>query len=138
MTGMTDEERYAAGMGVRRTVLGDAWVDRATARIRSYSKEFQDLITRYAWGEIWTRPRFDHRTRRVLVIGTTLALGRWEEFRLHVGAALRSGEFPLDDVTEVILQQAIYCGVPASNTALHHVGEVIAQLKAEGIDVPGA
>src|SRR6187401_858356 len=85
---MDDSERQSAGMKVRRRVLGDAHVDRATARASAVTDEFQDLITRYAWGEIWTRPGLDERTRRVLVIGTLVALGRWEEFRMHAAAAL--------------------------------------------------
>ena len=79
------------------------------------TEEFQDLLTRYAWGEIWTRPAFDVRTRRLLVIATLIALGRWEELQLHVRAALESGDVTRDDVKEILLQQAIYCGVPAAN-----------------------
>jgi 4-carboxymuconolactone decarboxylase len=135
---MDDQEHYKAGMAVRRAVLGDAWVDRATARTRPYSKEFQDLIVRYGWGEIWTRPGLSHHSRRILVIGTMLALGRWEEFRMHVRPALASGDFSLDDLKEVILQQAIYCGVPLANTAFHHVEAVLAEMAADGITVPGA
>ena len=82
-----------------------------------FNAEFQDLITRYAWGEVWTRPHFDERTRRVLVIGTMLALDKWDEFRMHVRAALVEGGFTPDDIKEIILQQAIYCGVPAANHA---------------------
>ena len=83
-----------------------------------FNTDFQDLITRYAWGDIWTRPHFDHRTRRVLVIGTMVALGQWDEFRLHVRAALAEGGFTPDDIKEIMLQQAIYCGVPAANHAV--------------------
>jgi alkylhydroperoxidase/carboxymuconolactone decarboxylase family protein YurZ len=114
---MDDTERRAAGMAVRTQVLGAAHVERASKAATGTPAEFQDLITRYAWGEIWTRPGLDHRTRRVLVIGTTIALGRWEEFRLHARAAMTEGGFTADDVGEIILQQAIYCGVPAANTA---------------------
>ncbi len=81
-----------------------------------FNADFQDLITRYAWGDIWTRPHFDERTRRVLVIGTMIALGQWEEFRLHVRAALTEGGFTPDDIKEIILQQAIYCGVPGGQS----------------------
>lgn len=114
---MDDNERRAAGMAVRTKVLGAAHVERASKAATGKAAEFQDLITRYAWGEIWTRPGLDHRTRRVLVIGTTIALGRWEEFRLHARAAMTEGDFTSDDIGEIILQQAIYCGVPAANTA---------------------
>src|ERR1051325_7249025 len=112
---MDDKERRAAGMARRRKVLGNAWVDRAETSKTPFSSEFQDLITRYAWGEVWTRAHFDERTRRVLVIGTMMALDKWDEFRLHVRAALFEGGFSADDVKEIILQQAIYCGVPAAH-----------------------
>ena len=85
---MDDQKRRDDGMVQRRKVLGDAWVDKSIANRNSFNTDFQDLITRYAWGEIWTRPHFDQRTRRVLVIGTMVALGQWDEFRLHVRAAL--------------------------------------------------
>jgi 4-carboxymuconolactone decarboxylase len=122
---MTDEERYAAGMAMRRAVLGDAHVDAALAKATQVTREMQDLITRYAWGEIWTRPGLDVRTRRVLVLGTLIALGRWEEFKMHAAAALREGGMTLDDVKEVVLQQAIYCGVPAA----HHAMAVLSALE---------
>jgi 4-carboxymuconolactone decarboxylase len=125
---MNDDERRAAGMAVRRKVLGDAHVDRAMARTTPFGKDFQDLITRYAWGEIWTRPGLDHRTRRLLVIGTMAALARWEEFDMHVRTALAGG-IALDDIKEVILQQAVYCGVPVANTAIHRVEEILAAAK---------
>ena len=85
---MDDQKRRDAGMNVRRKVLGNAWVDKSIANRNAFNTDFQDMITRYAWGEIWTRPHFDERTRRVLVIGTMVALGQWDEFRLHVRAAL--------------------------------------------------
>jgi 4-carboxymuconolactone decarboxylase len=109
-------------------VLGDGWVDKANAGKTSFNSEFQDLITRYAWNEIWTRPHFDERTRRVLVIGTLVALGQWDEFRLHVRAALTQGGFTPDDVKEILLQQAIYCGVPAANHAVKEASAVIGEL----------
>jgi 4-carboxymuconolactone decarboxylase len=124
---MDDRERYERGMAVRRKVLGDAWVDRANARKDAFTAEFQDFITRCGWGEVWTRPHFDERTRRILVIGTTVALGRWEEFRLHVRAALTEGGFSADDIKEIILQQAIYCGVPAANHAFKEAAEIVAE-----------
>ena len=125
---MDDRERQKNGMARRRKVLGDTWVDRANANKTSFNEEFQDLITRYAWGEIWTRPHFDDRTRRILVIGSMIALGHWDEFRLHVRAALAEGGFSADDIKEIILQQAIYCGIPAANHAFREAGEVITEV----------
>jgi len=124
---MDERERYDRGMTQRRKVLGDAWVDRANAKKTPFTEEFQDFITRAAWGEIWTRPHYDERTRRVLVIGTMLALDKWDEFRMHVRAALTEGGFTPDDIKEIILQQAIYCGVPAANHAFKQAAEVIAE-----------
>src|SRR2546423_12822508 len=125
---MDDQKHRDAGMNVRRKVLGNAWVDKSIANRNTFNTDFQDMITRYAWGEVWTRPHFDERTRRILVIGTTLALGRWEEFRLHMRAALTEGGFSADDVKEIILQQAIYCGVPAANHAFREAGEVLKEV----------
>jgi 3-oxoadipate enol-lactonase / 4-carboxymuconolactone decarboxylase len=115
----------APGDAVRRRVLGNAHVDRARASASSRSSEFQDFITRYVWGEIWTRPGLDERTRRVLVIGTMIALGRWEEFSMHVRAAIEQGGFSADDLKEIVLQQAVYCGVPAANHALKLLDEAL-------------
>lgn len=125
---MDEKERHAAGMSVRRKVLGSAHVDRSVAKTNDLTREFQDLITRYAWGEIWTRPGLDIRTRRILVIGTLLALSRWDEFRMHARAALVEGGFSPDDLKEIVLQQAIYCGVPAANTAFHMLDELAKEL----------
>ena len=125
---MDERERYERGMAQRRKVLGNAWVDRANAKKTPFTKEFQDFITRAAWGEIWTRPHYDERTRRILVIGTMLALDKWEEFRMHVRAALVEGGFTPDDIKEIILQQAIYCGVPAANHAFKEAADVIAEV----------
>jgi len=125
---MDDQQRHDGGMARRRGVLGDAWVDKSIANRNSFNIEFQDLITRYAWGEIWTRSHFDERTRRVLVIGTLVALGQWDEFRLHVRAALAEGGFSPDDVKEILLQQAIYCGVPAANHAVKEASAIIEEL----------
>ena len=115
---MDDQEKHAKGLEQRRAVLGDAHVDRALANTTPLTKEFQDLLTRYAWGEIWTRPGLDVRSRRILVLGTLIALARWEEFEMHAAAAVREGGFTLDDLKEIVLQQAIYCGVPAAHHAL--------------------
>jgi 4-carboxymuconolactone decarboxylase len=122
---MDDEQRRHSGFGIRREVLGDAHVDRAIAGTTPLTAEFQDLITRYAWGEIWTRPGLDVRSRRILVIGTMIAMGRWEEFEMHAAAAMREGGFTLDNLKEIVLQQAVYCGVPAA----HHAFKVLATLE---------
>jgi 4-carboxymuconolactone decarboxylase len=124
---MDDSERREGGMAVRRTVLGEAHVDRAVATQTPVNAEFQDLITRYAWGEIWTRPGLDHRTRRLLVLTTTGAMGRWEEFRLHIRAGLEGG-LAVADIKEMLLQLAVYAGVPAANTGFHVLAEVMGQL----------
>lgn len=122
---MDERERHSAGMAVRRQVLGDAHVDRASSQTTPLTAEFQDLITRYAWGEIWTRPGLDVRTRRVLVLGTLIALGRFEEFRMHARAALSEGGFSEEELKEIVLQQAIYCGVPAANTAFEVLRDIV-------------
>ena len=111
---MTDA--YDHGMRVRREVLGDDHVDRALERAGEHAAEFQDLITRYAWGEIWTRPGLDRRTRSCITLTALVALGRFEELELHIHGALRNGLTP-DEIKEVLLQCAIYCGVPAANSA---------------------
>ena len=121
---------YDRGMKTRRRVLGDEWVDRAERTKTAFNAEFQELITRYAWDEIWNRKGLPHATRRMLVIAMTAALGRWEEFSLHVGAALRSGDLSEDDVKEVLLQAAVYCGVPTANTAFREARKVIDELAA--------
>jgi 4-carboxymuconolactone decarboxylase len=128
---MDEKERHERGMTQRRKVLGNEWVDRANAKKTSFNAEFQDFITRAAWGEIWARPHYDERTRRILVIGTMLALDKWEEFRMHVRAALTEGGFTSDDIKEIILQQAIYCGVPAANHAFKEAADVIGDVKAK-------
>ena len=125
LTLMDDKERYDRGMAKRRKTMGNAWVDRANANKTAFNSDFQDLITRYVWGEVWSRPHYDERTRRVLVIGTMMALDKWEEFATHVGGALTEGGFTADDIKEIILQQTIYCGVPAANPAFKEAGEVL-------------
>lgn len=124
---MDDRERHAAGMKVRRAVLGDAWVDKAQAKLTPFNTEFQDLITRYAWGEVWTRPGLDRKTRSCMVLSTMIALGAWDEFRLHVRAAFNNG-LEKNDIKEVILQAAIYCGVPAANHATKEAEAVFADM----------
>jgi len=113
-----------AGFEVRRGVLGDAHVDKAIAATTEFTREFQELITRYAWGTIWSRPELDRRTRRLLALAITASLGRWEEFSLHVRAGLAS-DLELCDLKELLLQTAVYAGVPAANTGFHVAAEQI-------------
>jgi 4-carboxymuconolactone decarboxylase len=109
-------EQFERGMKVRREVLGDEHVDRAIERTTPFTADFQDLITRYAWGEIWARPGLDRKTRSCITLAALVALGREEELAMHVRAALRVGLTP-DEIKEVLLHSAIYCGVPAANGA---------------------
>ena len=123
-------EGYERGMEVRREVLGDEHVDRAIERTNEFTSDFQDLITRYAWGEIWSRPGLDRRTRSCITLTALVALGREEELAMHVRAALRIGVTP-DEIKEVLLHTAIYCGVPAANGAFAVAQEVLAEIAAE-------
>src|SRR5712675_300017 len=125
---MDDNQRRDDGMTQRRKVLGNEWDDKSIANRNAFNTDFQDMITRYAWGEIWTRPHFDERTRRVLVIGTMVALGQWVEFRLHVRAGLAEGGFTPDDITEILLQQAFCWGVPAANHAVKEASAIVQEL----------
>ncbi len=113
---MDREDDFDRGVKNRRAVLGDSWVDKSLGNANAFNADFQALITRYAWNDIWGRPGLDHTTRRLLVLGMTMGLARWEEFELHCGAAIRSG-VPLEKIQETLMQGAIYCGVPAANTA---------------------
>ena len=118
------DEQHARGMEVRRDVLGDAYVDRAIERTTPFTEAFQDLITRYAWGEIWGRPGLDRRMRSAITLTALVALGREHELAMHVRAALRNGLTP-DEIGEVLLQCAVYCGVPAANGAFAIAERVI-------------
>ena len=111
-----DDERREDGMRIRREVLGDAHVDRAVERTTEFTEDYQDLITRYAWGEIWARPGLDRRTRSVITLTALVAAGRLEELAMHVRAAQTNG-LSDEEIKEVLLQCAIYCGVPAANSA---------------------
>jgi 4-carboxymuconolactone decarboxylase len=122
-------DAHKKGMKTRRKVLGNEWVDRAEKTKTPFNAEFQDLITRYAWNEIWNRKGLPHRTRRMVVIAQTLALGRWEEYALHVRAALQSGDLSQDDLKEILLQSAVYCGVPAANHAFKEARAILDELK---------
>ncbi|WIX83966.1 4-carboxymuconolactone decarboxylase [Amycolatopsis carbonis] len=113
-------------MATRRSVLGDAHVDRAVARTTAFTSGFQDFITRYAWGEIWTRPGLSRETRRCLTLTAMIATGRHDEFALHVRAGLQDGLTP-EVIEEVLLQSAVYCGVPAANTAFGIADRIIAE-----------
>jgi len=124
--GLTDGERYAQGMRTRREVLSDAHVDRAIANTTSVTADFQDLITRFAWGDIWSRPGLDRRSRSVAVLTSLIAHGHHEELAMHVRAALRNG-LTVDEIREVILQSAIYSGVPAANSAFRIANEVLSE-----------
>ena len=113
---------YERGLATRRKVLGDEWVDRALATATPFNADFQKMITSYAWDGIWNRKGLSHKVRRMLVLAMTTALGRWEEFRLHVRTGL-AGELDAADLEEVLLQVAVYAGVPAANTAFHIAAE---------------
>jgi 3-oxoadipate enol-lactonase/4-carboxymuconolactone decarboxylase len=123
---------YDAGLRIRREVLGDAWVERALASRTDFNRDFQEMITRSAWQEIWSRPGLDRRTRRLLVLALTVAQGRWEEFRLHVRAGLANAGFSETELREVLMQSAVYAGVPAANTAFAQAAEVMRELQAPG------
>jgi 4-carboxymuconolactone decarboxylase len=126
---MSDNERYNEGMKVRRAVLGDAWVDRAQASKNAFNSEFQEFITQTAWGDIWTRPGLDRRMRSAIVLSTTIAIGAWDEFRLHVRAALNNG-LSRDEIKEILMQCAIYAGVPKANHAFKEAQEVLKEAGA--------
>ena len=128
---MTDS--HERGMSVRREVLGDEHVDGAIERTTDFTAAFQDLITRYAWGEIWSRPGLDRRTRSLITLATLVALGREEELAMHVRAAVRIGVTP-DEIKEVFLHTAIYCGVPAANGAFAVAQRVLDEIER---DPPG-
>jgi 4-carboxymuconolactone decarboxylase len=127
---MDDRQRHEAGLALRRTVLGDAYVERSLKRRNAFNTDFQDLITRYAWGEVWTRPGLDRRTRSLIVMAMLIALNRDEELRLHVRASHGNG-VTRDELKELLLQAAIYCGVPAANGAFRSAEEVLAEMDAE-------
>jgi 4-carboxymuconolactone decarboxylase len=127
MLQMNDDERAAAGMRMRREVLGDEHVDRAVAGTTEFTAPFQDFITRYAWGEVWTRPDLARRERSMITLGMLAALGRDEELAMHVRAGLRNGLTPAE-IREVLLQVAVYAGVPAANRAFAIAASVLENL----------
>jgi len=118
------DNTYEQGMKVRREVLGDEHVDGAIERANAYTQDFQDFITRYAWGEVWSRPGLDRRTRSCVTLTALVAIGRFDELAMHIRAARRNG-LSLEEISEVLLQTAVYCGVPAANSAFHVFQRVI-------------
>lgn len=125
---------FEAGLVNRRRILGDDWVDASLASRTNFNADFQAIITRIAWHEIWGRPGLDERTRRLIVVAITAALGSWEEFRLHVRTGLERGGFTRDELKEVLMQAAIYAGVPAANTAFAEAAEILASISGEPSD----
>jgi 4-carboxymuconolactone decarboxylase len=123
-----DDRRREQGMKVRREVLGDAHVDRAEARRNDFNGDFQDFITRYAWGEVWSRPGLPRHTRSLVTLALMVALNRGDEFRMHVRAALNNG-VTRDEIRELLLHTALYAGLPAANTAYHLAEEVFAEAR---------
>jgi len=121
---MDDRERYEKGIKIRREVLGNDHVDRAIQSATDFTAPFQDLITRYAWGEVWSRPGLSRHTRSLVTLAMTIALNREDEFRLHLRAALNNG-VTREEIQEVLLHSAIYCGVPAANHAFKIAAEVL-------------
>ncbi len=125
---MDERQRYEQGLKVRREVLGDAHVDKSLQNRNAFNEDFQELITRYAWGDIWSRPGLPRKTRSMITLAMMVALNRADEFRLHMRAALNNGLTP-EEIKEVLLQTAIYCGVPAANTAFHIAQEILGEAK---------
>src|SRR5215510_12788660 len=125
---MDDREHYEQGMSVRRAVLGEEHVDRSLKNRNDFNQDFQDLITRYAWGEIWTRPGLPRHTRSLLTLAMMVALNRTDELRMHLRAAFNNG-VTREEIKEVLLQAAIYCGVPAANSAFHLAEAVFAEIE---------
>ncbi|WP_346035607.1 4-carboxymuconolactone decarboxylase [Brevibacterium picturae] len=125
------DEVREAGMTVRRQVLSDAHVDRANAKVNDFTADFQDLITRYAWGEIWTRPGLEKRMRSAITLTAMIAGGHEAELAMHVKAAVRNG-LSRDEIKEVLLQSAIYCSVPSANTAFSVASQALAEIDDEG------
>ena len=127
---MDERERFEKGMAVRREVLGNEHVERAETSKNNLDAEFQDLITRYAWGEIWARPALTRHTRSLLTIGMMVALNRAEELKLHLRAASNNGVTP-DEIKEVLLHCAVYCGVPAANSAFHAAKAILNEMEPQ-------
>ncbi|CAI1884976.1 4-carboxymuconolactone decarboxylase [Serratia proteamaculans] len=127
---MNDEQRYQRGIEVRRAVLGGSHVDRSLSQLTPLNEEFQDFISRYAWGEIWTRPGLARHTRSLITIAMLIALNREAELRMHLKAAVNNG-VTREEIKEVLMQSALYCGLPAANSAFHLAAEVFAEQDRE-------
>jgi 4-carboxymuconolactone decarboxylase len=125
---MDERKRYDQGLKVRRSILGDTHVEKSLKSRTDLTSDFQDLLTRYAWGEIWSRPGLPKQTRSMLTIAMLVALNRGEELRMHLRAAIKNG-VTRDEIQEVLLQSAIYCGLPAANSAFHIAQDVLENLK---------
>ncbi|TCR63568.1 4-carboxymuconolactone decarboxylase [Bosea sp. BK604] len=128
---MDEPTRYAEGMKTRRAVLGEAYVDKASASVSEFNRDWQEFITRTAWNDIWNRPGLERRERSIIVLSIATALGAWGEFRIHVRGALNNG-MSRDEIKEVLMQAAIYAGVPAANHAFKEAMSVFAEVDAEG------
>ena len=132
----TAAQAFADGMAVRTRILGKEYIEKSKGRVHAHNEDFIDMIVRVGWGEVWTRPGFDYRTRRILVMGTMVAIGAYEEFVMHARAALEDG-FSLDDLKETLMQQAVYVGAPRVNHAFHLVDKLIEELLAKGVKIVG-
>ncbi|CBG88421.1 4-carboxymuconolactone decarboxylase [Citrobacter rodentium] len=128
---MQDEQRYEQGMMVRRSVLGDAHVDRTVQNLTPLNTDFQDFITRYAWGDIWSRPGLGRHTRSMITIAMLIALNREAELKMHLNAAFNNG-VTREELKELIMHSALYCGLPAANATLHLAQQVFDERDAEG------
>src|SRR4051812_8103931 len=124
----TSKDNYEDGMKVRRRVLGDAWVDRSLANRTDFNTEIGRQITSHVWGDIWTRPAIDLKTRRFMTLSIMIALRAWAEFRLHVRSGLQTGDLTKDELKEIIMQAAAYCGAPAGNHATHEAEEAFKEI----------
>ncbi|MDE0300181.1 MAG: 4-carboxymuconolactone decarboxylase [Candidatus Poribacteria bacterium] len=127
---MDENKRFEKGMQIRKEVLGEEHVERSLANANAFNDAFQDLTTRYAWGEIWSRPELSKRSRSLITLAMLIALNRTPEFQLHVKAALNNG-VSIDEIKEVVLQSAVYCGLPAAHSAFHSAQEVFDELNLE-------
>ncbi len=128
---MKDEEHYQQGMDVRRAVLGDSHVDRTLSQLTPLNEEFQNFITRYAWGDIWTRPGLERHTRSMITIAMLIALNREAELKMHLRAAFNNG-VTRDELKELIMHSALYCGLPAANATMHLAQQVFDEMDAQG------
>ena len=124
----TSKDNYEDGMKVRRRVLGDAWVDRSLANRTDFNTEIGRQITSHVWGDIWTRPAIDLKTRRFMTLSIMIALRAWAEFRLHVRSGLQTGDLTKDELKEIIMQATVYCGAPAGNHAAHEAQEAFKEI----------